>query len=143
MEKKSDDIFILHENLMEKTKICELELCLILSEDDERFPWIMLVPKRNNIQNILDLDERDRNQVWKEIQHCSSIMKKLFNPDRLNIGMIGNVTDQLHVHIVCRYKNDDLFPSVVWGAKLKPHKETNRLEILTKLQKALLDVSVK
>lgn len=110
-------MFILHPNLKSKEFICELPLCLVLMENNQEFPWIFLVPKKENIRNMADLTHNDRMTLMQEIELCEQAMIQLFNPDQTNVAMIGNVTPQLHVHIICRFRTDSYWPETIWGQK--------------------------
>ena len=111
-------MFELLEDFKKKTRITDLKLCTVLMEDKE-YPWIILIPMRENVQQIHELSKEDGFQLMEEIRAASQIMNKLFSPDRLNIAAIGNKTPQLHIHIVARNTTDPLWPETVWGQKMK------------------------
>ncbi|MBR1734830.1 MAG: HIT family protein [Alphaproteobacteria bacterium] len=110
--------FELLSSFKQKKKIIELNLCLVLMEDKE-FPWILLIPQIKNVQQINQLMLDQQIQLVKEINLCSDIMESTFECDRLNIAAIGNKTPQLHIHIICRTKNDSLWPETVWGKNMR------------------------
>ncbi len=112
--------FELHPNFSEKELITDLNLCKVLANNVADFPWIFLIPMRPNIRQIHDLSKQDQYLLMDEIDHCSKIMKQLFNPDQLNIAAIGNITPQLHMHIICRHKQDPYWPDVVWNKPTNP-----------------------
>ncbi|MBL0690145.1 MAG: HIT domain-containing protein [Alphaproteobacteria bacterium] len=95
--------------------ITDLPLCSVIMEITNDFPWIFLVPRINDIAQINQLSEEDQSTLYREVDFCSNIMEKLFETDRLNVGAIGNLTPQLHFHIICRHKNDPLWPDVCWN----------------------------
>lgn len=109
--------FVLHENFSKKHHVIDLQLCRVLMEPVNEFPWLMLVPMRSNIKNILDLSAEDKQVLWHEIDMISDVMNKIYKPDQLNIAMLGNVTPQLHVHIIARFENDSAWPDPVFGRK--------------------------
>jgi diadenosine tetraphosphate (Ap4A) HIT family hydrolase len=92
-----------------------LSLCRVLLIKDARFPWVILVPRRANIREIIDLDLRDRATLYREIEAVSEVMKRLYSPTKLNIAALGNMVAQLHVHIIARFENDSAWPKPVWG----------------------------
>ena len=105
--------------------VTELKLCSIRLNDNSKFPWIILIPKRNKITDMSDLNSKDQILLMKEIIHVSKIMKKLFKTSKLNIEKIGNMVPQLHVHIIARSKKDSSWPLSVWVVKGKKYtKET-------------------
>lgn len=125
-------MFKLHPNLTTKEYVTDLNLCRVLMENNREFPWIFLVPKRENIHNMADLAFEDRLTLMREIDVCEKAMIRLFKPDQTNVAMIGNVTPQLHVHIICRFQTDSFWPDTIWGRpgeKMTP-AETNRRKLL-------------
>ena len=116
--------------------IIELKLCSIRLHDNSKFPWVILIPKRNKITDISDLNSKDQILLMKEIVHVSKIMKKLFKTSKLNIEKIGNMVPQLHIHIIARSKKDGTWPLSVWVVKGKNYTEA-ALSIMTqKVRKA-------
>lgn len=92
-----------------------LSLCYMGIMNDKRYPWLILVPQKNNLTEIIDLTASDRHQLMDEITLVSEQMKSLFTPYKLNIGAIGNLVPQLHIHIIARQKTDHAWPNPVWG----------------------------
>ncbi|GHT92337.1 hypothetical protein FACS1894122_06050 [Alphaproteobacteria bacterium] len=95
--------------------------------EDKEFPWILLIPRRANIRQMNQLNEKDRVQLMDEITIASNIMEKLFPADILNVAAIGNKTPQLHIHIICRHQDDFLWPEVVWGREMKKLTDKEQL----------------
>ena len=104
--------------------VIELKLCSIRLNDNSKFPWIILIPKRNKITDISDLNSKDQILLMKEIVHVSKIMKKLFKTSKLNIEKIGNMVPQLHIHVIARSKKDSSWPLSVWVVKGKIYTKT-------------------
>lgn len=116
--------------------ITELKLCSIRLYDNSKFPWVILIPKKNKITDMSDLNSKDQILLMKEIIHVSKIMKKLFKTSKLNIEKIGNMVPQLHIHIIARSKKDSTWPLSVWVVKGKNYTEA-ALSIMTqKVRKA-------
>ena len=103
--------------------ITDLKLCNIRLIDNEKFPWIILVPKRNKVTDITNLNSKDQITLIKEIVFCSNVMKKIFKTTKLNVEKIGNIVPQLHIHIIARYKNDYTWPLSVWVRKGKKYSK--------------------
>eukprot|EP00899_Mesostigma_viride_P002951 jgi/Mesvir1/12657/Mv02208-RA.1 len=99
-----------------KVEIASWPLCKVLLVDDKLYPWVLLVPQQNNIREIYDLSEADQLQLLKEINKASKAMNKAFKPLKLNVGYLGNICPQMHVHVVCRNEGDASWPNPVWGA---------------------------
>ena len=117
--------------------ITNLKLCTIRLNDNSKFPWIILIPKRNKINDMSDLKSKDQILLMKEIVYVSKIMKKLFKTSKLNVEKIGNIVPQLHIHIIARSKKDSSWPLSVWVVKGKNYSKTALKEIVDKLRKAL------
>ena len=116
--------------------ITELKLCSIRLHDNSKFPWVILIPKRNKITDISDLNSKDQILLMKEIVHVSKIMKKLFKTSKLNIEKIGNMVPQLHIHVIARSKKDSSWPLSVWVVKGKNYTETALIIMMQKVRKA-------
>ena len=117
--------------------LIDLKLCTIRLNDNSKFPWIILIPKRNKITDISDLNSKDQTLLMKEIVYASKVMKKLFKTSKLNVEKIGNIVPQLHIHIIARSKNDSSWPLSVWVVKGKSYSKTALKVIEDKLRKAL------
>lgn len=102
--------------------ICDLELCQVRLIDNSDFPWVILVPRKDDISEITDLTETEYYLLSQEIRAMTTVMQGVFAPDKLNIATIGNVVPQMHYHIVARYKNDRLFPKPVWGLEFNNYE---------------------
>jgi diadenosine tetraphosphate (Ap4A) HIT family hydrolase len=113
-------------------------LCHVFLVDDQRFPWLMLVPRRANIAEIIDLSPPDRQQLFDEMMRASEALQGVAQPDKLNIGALGNMVRQLHVHVVARFVSDPAWPGPIWGhgtrAPYPPHMVG---PVMDRLKKAL------
>ena len=117
--------------------ITDLKLCSLRLQDNSRFPWVILIPKRKNIKDISELNSKDQVLLIKEIVKVSKIMKKLFKTKKLNVEKIGNIVPQLHVHIIARRNKDKSWPLSVWVVKGKNYSKKGLRNILEKLKKVL------
>jgi len=117
--------------------LTELKLCTIRLNNNSKFPWIILIPKRSKITDISDLNFKDQTLLMKEIVYASKVMKKLFKTSKLNVEKIGNIVPQLHIHIIARSKKDSSWPLSVWVVKGKNYSKTALKVIVDKLRKAL------
>ena len=116
--------------------IIELKLCSIRLNDNTKFPWVILIPKRNKITDMTDLNSKDQILLMKEIVYVSKIMKRLFKTSNLNVEKIGNIVPQLHIHIIARRKIDSSWPLSVWVVKGKPYAAKVLKDILDKIRVA-------
>jgi diadenosine tetraphosphate (Ap4A) HIT family hydrolase len=94
----------------------DLPLCRVLIIRDANYPWLLLVPRRPEIVEILDLDEVEQAQLMVEITRVARALREITKCDKLNIAALGNVVPQLHVHIIARRRTDAAWPKPVWGA---------------------------
>jgi len=83
--------------------------------DDARFPWLLLVPRRADAVEIVDLAKADRALLFEEISAASTALRAITRCDKLNVGALGNRVRQLHVHLVARFASDAAWPDPVWG----------------------------
>ena len=97
----------------------DLALSRVLIIKDSNYPWIILVPRRPGMTEILDLDPTEQAQLMGEITRAGAALKKITGCGKLNIAALGNVVPQLHVHVIARSRSDPAWPHPVWG-KLKP-----------------------
>ena len=117
--------------------ITDLQLCNIRLHDNSKFPWVILIPKRNKITDMSDLKSKDQILLMKEIVYVSKIMKKLFKTSKLNVEKIGNIVPQLHIHIIARSKKDNSWPLSVWVVRGKNYSKTALKIMEDKVRKAL------
>mgnify|MGYP000822530794 FL=1 len=114
-------MFELVPGLAKKIPVTELKVCKVLFENNRFYPWIFLVPKRENAKNMTFLSMEDRLQLMREMALCEKVMTELFPHDQTNVAMIGNKTPQLHVHILCRKEGDPDWPTTVWNNHSEPY----------------------
>lgn len=116
MTENSQEKFVLHPQLEKDTfSVGNLGLSKILLMNDRRYPWIILVPRLPNLSDITDLNESERKDFIEEINFIAAAMKRYFQPERMNIAMLGNVVPQLHCHIIARFTDDFAWAKPVWG----------------------------
>ena len=110
----------LHPQLQNDTApVGDLALSRVLSFNAADYPWLILVPRRAGVTEIIDLGA-DAARLMAEIVQVSRVLKDVTSCDKLNVAAIGNVVPQLHVHVVARRKDDPLWPKPVWGAMPPP-----------------------
>tara|TARA_B110001452_G_C14913364_1_gene319267 strand:+ start:76 stop:495 length:420 start_codon:yes stop_codon:yes gene_type:complete len=115
--------------------ITDLKLCSIHLINNARFPWVILIPNRKNITDFTELKSKDQILMMKEIIHCSKLMKKIFQTNKLNVEKIGNIVPQLHIHIIARFTKDSSWPLSVWVVKGKPYTKVLLTKTITKIKK--------
>ena len=127
--------FKLHKKFLKSSHhLLDLKLCTVRLHDNSKFPWIMLIPKRKNINDITDLNSKDQMLLMREIVFSSEVMKKLFKTSKLNVEKVGNIVPQLHIHIIARYKKDSSWPLSVWVVKGKFYSAKVLKEVVNKIR---------
>jgi diadenosine tetraphosphate (Ap4A) HIT family hydrolase len=127
--------FTLHPTLARDTvEVARLPLCRMLLMNDRRFPWLILVPEREGVREIHELSPADRTTLIEEIALGSKTLERLFRADKLNVGALGNIVPQLHVHVVARAAGDPAWPGPVWGSgPAVPYEEGEIAEVRARL----------
>lgn len=100
--------------------VCDWPLCQVRLQDDARFPWLILIPRRAGLHELEDLTAAERATLMDEVVRAGALVRMLGHSTRrpvqkLNVAALGNVTAQLHVHVVGRRHDDGLWPDPVWG----------------------------
>jgi diadenosine tetraphosphate (Ap4A) HIT family hydrolase len=96
----------------------DLRLSTVRLMNDARFPWFILVPRRADLSELTDLSDPDAATLMNEIRVATRVMQGLAKPDKVNVGALGNVVAQLHVHVIGRFRSDPAWPGPVWGCGL-------------------------
>ena len=108
--------FVLHPQLKNDTFLTgSLSLSDVLLMNDSRYPWAIIVPRCHQAFDITDLTIEERVIFTEEINFVAGSMKRHYQPERINIAMLGNVVPQLHCHIIARFKEDFAWSKPVWG----------------------------
>mgnify|MGYP006198410719 FL=1 len=106
--------------------------------DDARFPWLVLVPRVPGAVEWLDLPGDQQRLLLAELNLAGRLLRGLGPVHKLNIGALGNVVRQLHVHVVARQEGDAAWPGPVWGAGVRqPYVASRREALLSSLASAL------
>ena len=110
-----------------------LGLCEARLQLDARWPWIVLIPRQPAAREIADLSPMDRARLIEETVRAGAAVQALGAAtgrpvEKLNIGALGNITPQLHVHVVGRRADDPAWPGPVWGMGVALAYETRALE---------------
>lgn len=108
--------------------------------NDARFPWLVLVPLRASKVELHDLSPDDQHALWSEVQRAASALREVAPCDKLNVGALGNIVRQLHVHVVARVEGDAAWPGPVWGCgAAQPYANNLLQKRLEALRHALVD----
>ena len=112
----TDTQWSLHPQLAaDTTPIGDLALARVLLANDANYPWLILVPRRPGLTELIDLEPNEQLQLLGEIDAAARVLKSITECEKLNIAALGNVVAQLHVHVVARRHSDAAWPKPVWG----------------------------
>lgn len=113
----SGDDFALDRRLAADTRhVASLPLCEVLLMNDARYAWLVLVPRRAGMVEIADLSATEQQTLWSEVNQAGAALRACAPCDKLNLGALGNIVRQLHVHVVARIEGDAAWPGPVWGS---------------------------
>lgn len=108
--------FILHSKLAADTfEVLSLEVSQLLLMNDARYPWLILVPQVSGMRDLHNLSTKQYQAVTQEIVQVSEVLESLAQAHKMNVGALGNMVPQLHIHIIARQTNDAAWPAPVWG----------------------------
>jgi diadenosine tetraphosphate (Ap4A) HIT family hydrolase len=106
----------LHPQLARDTRnLVDLALSRVLLMNDANYPWVILVPRRPDITELIDLAETEQAQLMTETTRIAHALRAVTACHKLNIAALGNAVPQLHVHVIARFRNDPAWPKPVWG----------------------------
>ncbi|MNM95654.1 HIT domain protein [compost metagenome] len=134
-------MFVLDSRLQQDTlPIGDFPLSRLLLMNDAQYPWFILVPRREDVSELFQLDPADQQVLWREATSLAEVLKDTFNADKMNVANLGNVVSQLHVHVIVRRRDDAAWPAPVWGKHpARPYTAEELLVIREKLRMALDD----
>ena len=108
--------FELNDRLRDDSEfVVTLGLCQLRLMDDRRWPWLILVPQRPDIEELFELKPLDQALLTFEANLAAEALKKVSDATKINVGALGNIVRQLHVHVIARHENDPNWPGPVWG----------------------------
>ena len=115
-----------------------LGLCELRLMNDQRWPWVILVPQRAGIEELHDLTPLDQAMLTFETNLTAEALKRATGCLKINTGALGNVVRQLHVHVVARSENDPNWPGPVWGyGPREPYRRSEMHGLIGRIREAL------
>lgn len=109
-------MFTLHERLEADTAfVTDWPLCRVLLMNDANYPWLILVPRRNGVSEMHELDQDDRQTLMDEMTDAAHRLQNHTKAHKMNVAALGNVVPQLHVHVIARFREDAAWPRPIWG----------------------------
>lgn len=108
--------FKLHERLNADTHfVADWPIARVLLMNDTNYPWLILVPRRVDLRDLHDVAPEDEVVFLGEVNHAARALQEMTGADKMNIGALGNMVPQLHVHVIARFESDAAWPDPVWG----------------------------
>ncbi|VVQ15068.1 hypothetical protein PS925_03977 [Pseudomonas fluorescens] len=134
-------MFALDSRLQQDTlTLGDFPLCRLLLSNDSNYPWFILVPRRDDISELFQLDVADQQQLWLETTALAELLKDLLDADKMNVATLGNVVSQLHMHVIVRKRDDAAWPAPVWGKHpAKPYNAEQVTAIRERLRLVLTE----
>jgi diadenosine tetraphosphate (Ap4A) HIT family hydrolase len=128
--------FELHERLAaDTTSVADWPLSRVLLMNDARYPWLILVPRREGLTEIFQLSVADRVTLTEEMARAAEQLKAITGCAKINIGALGNLVPQLHIHVIARNPGDFAWPGPVWGnGAATAYAEADREALLERLR---------
>lgn len=118
--------------------VMKLGLCQLRLIDDRRWPWLVLVPQRPGITELFELKPLDQALLTFETNLAAEALKKVTDATKVNVGALGNIVRQLHVHVIARHENDPNWPGPVWGfGRREPYGADEKKALVQKILKAI------
>lgn len=117
--------------------VTDWPLCQVRLQDDGRFPWLILIPRIAGMVEIEDLSPADRSRFLDEGLRAGALVRRMGEAlgrpvDKMNMAALGNVTAQLHLHVIGRRRDDPVWPDPVWGrGEARPWPEAKRETLMT------------
>jgi diadenosine tetraphosphate (Ap4A) HIT family hydrolase len=136
--------FTLHERLAaDSVALGEGPLSLVRLMNDQRYAWLLLVPRRPDLREIYELAAAERVLLIEEIAAAGRALQGATGAAKINVGALGNLVPQLHVHVVARSPGDAAWPGPVWGqGKAEPYDATGLATQRSRLMAALAPLFV-
>ncbi|MBB6508132.1 diadenosine tetraphosphate (Ap4A) HIT family hydrolase [Rhizobium soli] len=118
--------------------IATLDLCQLRIQNDSRWPWLVMVPQRADMTEIFELSEADHALLSAEVNHVAAALKEITCATKINVGALGNIVRQLHVHVIARFEGDANWPGPIWGyGSAEPYDSEKRQALVNTLMEKL------
>jgi diadenosine tetraphosphate (Ap4A) HIT family hydrolase len=122
----------------DSVSVAVIGLCDVRLMRDRRWPWLVLVPRRLDVSEVFELTPLDQTLLTFETNLVASALKAETRAEKINVGALGNIVRQLHVHVIARSAGDANWPGPVWGhGKPEPYEDNDMRDFMMRMQKAL------
>ncbi|KQQ38579.1 diadenosine tetraphosphate hydrolase [Rhizobium sp. Leaf306] len=118
--------------------IATLDLCQLRIQNDSRWPWLVMVPQRADMTEIFELSEADQALLSAEVNHVAAALNAITGATKINVGALGNIVRQLHVHVIARFEGDANWPGPIWGyGSAEPYDGEKMQALMNRLMEKL------
>ena len=108
--------FALHPDIVRDTvELARWPLCRVGLNKDANYPWLVLSPMLPGLRDFHDVPAQHHAALMGEIGRASRALQQIYKPDKINVAALGNVTPQLHIHVIARRAGDPAWNKPVWG----------------------------
>ncbi len=114
--------------LVDSYFICDLVLSKLYIKTDKENPWFLLVPRKSGITELMELSSEEQGHLMEEVTAVSEFLKLYYHPYKINVGALGNIVRQLHIHVIARFEEDRAWPNPIWGSAPREIWEEVELE---------------
>lgn len=131
--------FVLNSRLAADTvPLVDWPLSAVRLMNDRTWPWLILVPRRPDLRELHDLSTLDMALLVGELAKASRVVAEICRPEKVNVGALGNIVSQLHIHVIGRFRDDPAWPGPVWSFRPPvPYREEELAQVVERLQAAL------
>ena len=131
--------FVLHPDIVRDTaEVARLPLCRVGLMNDCTYPWLVLSPMLPGLRDLHDVPAPHHGALMAEITRASRALQRIYAPDKINVAALGNVTPQLHIHVIARLAGDPAWAKPVWGiVPRKPYEPAAMGETIARIRTAL------
>ena len=131
--------FALDERLARDSRLLiRIGLCELRLQNDRRWPWLVLVPQRSGMSEVFELTPLDQAMLTFEMNMVATALKSATGATKINVGALGNIVRQLHVHVIARNEGDAAWPGPVWGhGSAEPYDDDEMEELINRILEAL------
>lgn len=131
--------FVLNSRLAADTvPLVDWPLSAVRLMNDRTWPWLILVPRRPDLRELHDLSTLDMALLVGELAKASRVVAEICRPEKVNVGALGNIVSQLHIHVIGRFRDDPAWPGPVWSFRPPvPYRDDELAQVVERLQAAL------
>jgi diadenosine tetraphosphate (Ap4A) HIT family hydrolase len=131
--------YTLHPQLAADTyQVAQLPLCDLLLMNDARYPWCILVPRLEGLRDLHEVPAAHKTQLQQETDQISLLLSELTDAYKMNVAALGNMVEQLHIHVIARRPDDAAWPGPVWGVgAAEPYTDAQAEQLLNSIRTRL------